>query len=205
MGKAGVRSTTFRLLRHGAHAWGDVVLPGRSDAVGLSDAGRRQIEAVVRTDWVREIEVIHASPRRRTLETAAILSAAAGVETVTASALDEVDFGRWSGQRLVDLNADPAWHRWNTRRQLAVTPAGESYRDVQWRAWRYLCALSRRYPGSTLAVVTHAEIIRVILLAARGLPLSDWSRIEVPTASVHVLRLTAASRPAAEADGRAAP
>lgn len=205
MGRSGLRTTTFRLVRHGAHEEGDDVLVGRKAGIALSQAGRRQIEELAGADWVRGLDLIQSSPRQRTQETAAILGEAAGREHVPSAAIDEVDFGSWSGRQLAELDDDPRWRLWNTRRQHAATPAGVTYRDLQWRVWRHLSGLSRRYPGYSVAIVTHAEIIRVSLLAARGLPLCDWRRIDVPLASVHVLRLTAASGRGGEVDRGAAP
>ncbi|HET7694819.1 MAG TPA: histidine phosphatase family protein [Vicinamibacterales bacterium] len=55
-----------------------------------------------------------------------------------------------------------------------------------------LHGLHARHPGRTIVVVTHAELIRYAVLAARKLPLERWPDVEVPPASVTILTCDAA-------------
>jgi broad specificity phosphatase PhoE len=128
---------------------------------------------------------VKSSPRRRTLETARAIAEASGVGRVeTSAALDEVDFGAWSGQSFADLGKDPQWQRWNSERSLVRPPGGETIRQVQQRIVGFMAELAQLYAGAALVLVSHAELIRVAVLHVLGMPLDHWSRIAIDPASL---------------------
>lgn len=197
------RGTTVHLIRHGNHSLGEHVLAGRSD-IGLSGIGRAQAHTLAAQHWVGDLSAIYASPSRRTQETAAILSANAVLSVHTAEALNEIDFGYWSGRLIAELDDDPWWRLWNARRQSARTPGGETMAGVQARACTCVNDIARHWPGASVAVVTHAEIIRAVLMSARRMPLSSWAGIPVPTASVHTIKVDPSDTAAREREERPA-
>lgn len=99
-------------------------------------------------------------------------------------ALDEIDFGSWSGKRFDELDGDPLWREWNERRGTAATPAGETMQAVQERAMRYLRDHAVAAPGRILAMVTHCDVIRAIVASVIGLPLGNILGFEVGPASI---------------------
>ncbi len=187
--------TTVHLIRHGEHTLGDHVLAGRSD-VALSAVGRGQIIRLAMQPWVSDLVAIQASPTRRARETAEILANAAVLDVTTCDGIDEIDFGYWSGRLFAELEDDPWWRLWNARRENARTPGGETMVGVQQRVWSSVGEFAQRWKGAAVAVVTHAEIIRALLLAAHGVPISRWHSISVPIGSVH--RITVQHNAAAD-------
>lgn len=181
--------TTFRLVRHAAHRLGENVLAGRTPAVSLTAEGREQARKLAQRPWAQRLDLIVASPRERAIETAAPIARAAGREIVVSAALDEVDFGCWTGRSFRELEQDPAWRTWNSDRARAKTPAGHSMRDLEWRAWNLVQELNRSHAGGAIALVTHAEIVRALLLRAHAIPPSRWFEIPVPLAACRVLAL----------------
>jgi broad specificity phosphatase PhoE len=176
--------TQFLLIRHGKHTGPEDVLLGRSDAAGLSGEGWEQIRRLGFFLARPQVDLIYASPRRRCLDTAAQLAMAFGAPVETDEALDEVDYGSWTGQSFSALAGDPVWAEWNEKRDLVRAPGGERMRDVQVRILRHLQCASVLHPEARIAVVTHAEVIRAALLAERGLSLRKWSEIDVELGSV---------------------
>lgn len=198
-------TTTFHLVRHGAHSGGDDVLLGRAVDVPLSRAGTLQVRALALQPWTWRLELVQASPRQRTMQTATLLAGPARLAVQPADALDEVDFGTWSGRTFAELQQSSDWRRWNENRAAAATPAGSTMRGVQLRAVQHLERLHQLHPGSRIALVTHAEVVRVLLLAARSRRLDEWALMPVPLASVTTVQFSSTGlRPADNVQGAAA-
>src|SRR4051794_3263216 len=110
---------TFYFIRHAAHDNVGCFLAGRMEGIRLGPAGKAQAERLAHRMQREEINAIYSSPRERTRQTAAAIAQACNLdEPETAEALDEIDFGTWSGQTFETLDADPAWRRWNSTRSL---------------------------------------------------------------------------------------
>ena len=182
-------STTIHLVRHAMHDALDRVLVGRLPGTALSTAGRAQSARLAARLAELAIAQVQSSPQTRALQTARAIAWGTGARLSVVPALDEIDFGEWTGRTFDSLAADPAWERWNAVRSQARPPAGESMREAQERVWRHLCATERAYPESSLVMVTHAEIIRAVVLGCRGLPLDRWSEIDITPGSVTTLSI----------------
>ena len=101
--------------------------------------------------------------------------------------LIEVDFGRWSGMTFDELERDGAWRRFNEHRATAGVPGGERAIDVQARAVAALDRIRAAHPGGRIAVVSHADVIRVAVLHCLGAPLDFVHRIEIAPAVMRAL------------------
>ena len=176
---------TIYLLRHAAQDDVGRYLAGRAPNVHLGPEGLAQAERLGARMVREEFAGIFAGPRERTQETAAAVAAARGglpVETV--DALDEVDFGSWSGSTFDELNKRDDWQRWNALRSMAQTPAGETMLDVQRRAIGFIRHLAGRGDDVRVALVSHADVIRAIVGHVLGLPIDAWQRFEISPASI---------------------
>jgi probable phosphoglycerate mutase len=129
------------------------------------------------------LTAIHCSPRLRTRETAQALALRTGALLVVDPAFDEIDFGAWTGRTFAELDGDAAWTHWNTERSVACAPEGERMSDAQSRAMQALERLAGDHAGRDVAIVSHAELIRAVLLQCLGLPLEGYTRLEVSAAS----------------------
>jgi broad specificity phosphatase PhoE len=178
----------FLLVRHAAHDLLDRLLAGRMDGVPLSAAGRQQAAELASRLSRLKLTAVHSSPRLRARETAAPIAALAGLPVEVCPALDEVDFGEWTGRSFGDLASDPAWRRWNEERGASRPPGGESMAEAQQRLLAHIAAAHARSPDGRTVMVTHAEIVRAAVLHARSLPISAWNRISIAPASVTVIR-----------------
>ena len=175
-------TTTCLLVRHAAYDGG--FLAGREKDAGLGEAGRAQAKKLGMRLARGNVDAIFTSPRERAVETAAaIVSARGNQDAMLAEALDEVDFGSWSGRTLEELGADPAWRRWNEVRSLCRAPGGESMLDVQHRVLSFLEQVTG-HGSRRLIFVTHAEVIRVAVSYYLGLSVDAWPRFEIAPASI---------------------
>ncbi len=182
--------TTFFLLRHAAHDNLGGFLAGRMDGIHLGPSGKSQAERLALRMQREQFSAVYSSPRARAMETAlAVAKAAAIADITTADALDEIDFGIWSGQGFDALNKDVAWRRWNTARTLAITPAGETMLMVQTRVVTFIADLYQQGAGATFVLVSHADVIKAAVIFYLGLCLDAWPRFDVAPASVTALTL----------------
>ena len=129
-----------------------------------------------------------ASPRRRTRETAAAVGAALGLVPRIALQLDEIDFGDdWCGLSFAALNADPRWRAWNDDRERGVTPAGDTLAAVQRRIVGFVEDL--RTAAEAVALVSHADVIKLAIAHYLGLPLPAIDRLDIAPASISIPEL----------------
>lgn len=179
---------TLFFIRHAAHDDVGRFLAGRSEPVTLGEAGREQASRLAERLRQEEIAEIYTSPRTRTRETAAAIATACGLGPPKASeALDEIDFGHWSGKDFGSLNGDPLWRRWNTTRSLVRTPGGETILEVQSRVFRLIEGLLETGDGKRIALVSHADVIKAAVSHVLGLSPDTWPRFDIAPASVTTL------------------
>jgi broad specificity phosphatase PhoE len=160
-------------------------LYGRTVDVPLNLQGERQVEAVAGRLATLERVRIESSPRLRTRQTAAAIARHHGMQEVTiAAALDEIDFGAWSGATFAELEADPRWRAWNSQRSRAATPAGETMAAVYNRMLEHMHLLARDRHECTTVLVTHADVIRAVVLTALRASIDEFWRLNVAPASI---------------------
>jgi len=192
--RIGVTATLY-LIRHAAHDHIGRVLSGRMEGLALSDDGRAQAGRLAAMLRDRRFAAIYTSPVQRARETAAAIAAGRDIPVTPASALDEIDFGAWTGQPFAALDGDAAWRRWNDARGAATVPGGETMVQAQARAVAFAQDLAATHDGAAVALVSHCDVIRALLAHALDLSLDRLLRFEVDPASI--------SRVAIEADGAA--
>jgi probable phosphoglycerate mutase len=115
---------------------------------------------------------------------AALAAARTGLDIVTVPALDDMDFGRWSGTPLIELERNDQWCAWMRDRESRPSPGGESFSEVQKRIMKHLTDTFLRCPGETVAMITHAEPMRMAILEQRSLPLGAYAQITIAPASL---------------------
>jgi probable phosphoglycerate mutase len=177
------------LIRHGAVPCGDEVLWGRQEA-RLNAEGHRSITALAQALASAPVQVgtIVASPRARTLESAGLLAHALRRPCMTDAGFDEFHYGSWSARPFTALAADPRWQAFNRCRHDGLrAPQGEAVSAFRRRVRRALDARLRA-SAAPLVVVTHAEVIRAIVLDSMDRTLEDWRLVSVPPASLTILR-----------------
>ncbi len=162
----------------------DSVLLGRKIDGPLDGRGEGQARFVAQRLLAVPDVVVESSPRRRARHTAGIIASQRDTVVRVAPQMDDVDFGSWSGQTFEALAADPQWQRWNRYRGVSRTPAGDSIRDVQERAVAHFRKLQQTFDEETIVLVTHAEVIRSVVLFALQAPIDDYCRYEIGPASL---------------------
>ncbi len=179
-------TATLLLARHASHDEVGRVLSGRSE-IALNAAGRAEAAALAaRLAGVR-IDRVWSSPRARALETAEAVAGTRGLTVERCDALDEIDFGDWTGRSFAQLAEDADWRRWNEARGSARCPGGESMGEASGRAMRRLAELGRG--NDTVLCVSHCDIIRGLAAAVIGLDPDRLLRFDVDPASVTTVQI----------------
>jgi broad specificity phosphatase PhoE len=184
-------STTFLLIRHGLTDAVNHHLAGIAPGTHLNEAGKAQVARLVERLRTVPLTAIVSSPLERTRETADPIGRDHGLEVQTSAAFLEYDVGAWTGTAFVDLDADETWHRFNSVRSMTRPQRGELMIDVQHRAVSALLDLEARYRGKIVAVVSHGDVIRALLLYALGMPIDFYGRLEILPARISIVRLSA--------------
>ncbi|AUW57294.1 histidine phosphatase family protein [Sphingobium sp. SCG-1] len=175
------------LVRHAAHGHLGRILTGRGSDIALSSDGVTQAERLAQalTDW--PVAAIYSSPQHRCRQTAAIIGDRLALAVQTSDALDEIDFGEWTGREFTDLEQDALWHRWNTTRSKTQPPGGERMTKAIERVAAFLDKLGAG-DAQTVLCVTHADIIRGAIAHYLGLSLDNILRFDVDPASLSTLQ-----------------
>lgn len=198
--------TTFLLIRHASHDWLGKGIAGRMQGVHLNARGRAEAQALA--EHLRHIPVaaLYSSPLARTWETAGFLAREWKLDVRYHAGFLEIDFGRWTGLPFDKLDRDLEWSEWNNHRSHARVPLGEAMREVQARALDSLGELAREHPDSHVAIVSHGDVIRAVLLDCLGRSLDEIHQLQADPASVTLIdwlnegdrRVTAMNFPGAQ-------
>ena len=183
--------TTFLLIRHAVNDWVKTgKLAGWTPGVHLNEDGQAQAAALGQRLADRPLKAIYASPLERTMETAqAIAAHHNGLAVQSLEAVGEVRYGRWQGEEVKKLVARKMWQVIQYVPSRASFPEGETMRRVQLRAVDALETLAERHPRQMIAVVSHSDVIKMILAHYLGMHLDLFQRIVVSPASLSVVEL----------------
>ncbi len=182
--------TRVLLVRHGDNdALQSGIVAGWTPGIHLNREGRAQAEALARRLAPVKIEAVYTSPLERTVETARIIAAAHGLPVVVRERLGEARVGRWTGQPLEKLRTRKLWRQVQSTPSTVRFPGGESMRDVQARAVAELEELEAKHRQQTIAVISHADVIKAAVAYYIGLHLDLFQRLVIAPASLTVLML----------------
>jgi ribonuclease H / adenosylcobalamin/alpha-ribazole phosphatase len=193
---APVVTTVTHLLRHGQTEHTPERRFSGQNELPLSRTGRAEAEAAAARAAQLGIEVVVASPLRRTRETAEIVAATLGLPVEFDRDLVELDFGDLEGLTFDEAaKKHPlAARRFSTDVSVAA-PGGESVADVSNRVARARRRILSQHAGRSVLIVSHVTPIKLMLAAA----------LDVDDEVVHRVFLEAASFCTAtwSSDGRA--
>jgi broad specificity phosphatase PhoE len=178
--------TRILLIRHGSTDLLGHVLYGRASGVHLNSEGLRQAELIAHNlKQQYSLEAIYSSPLDRAVETAKPIAEASGKPLFVDEGITEIDFGEWVGKSFRELKDIEGWMSFNKQRSTSWAPGGESMLEVQARAWRAIEAASNRNnTEGAVAMISHGDVIRCVLLLVLGMPLDHIHRLEIAPGSV---------------------
>lgn len=176
--------TTLLLIRHGLNDWVGGRLAGWTPGVHLNDAGKVQADALVARLADVPLAAIYSSPLERAVETAQPLAAARGLPIRVVENVGEVRYGEWTGGELKELSKHELWPGVQFYPSGTRFPGGETLGEVQMRAVAALDALRAQHPKDTIAVVAHADLIKLVAAYYLGMHIDLFQRLVINPASI---------------------
>lgn len=164
--------TRIVLVRHGQTEWNRVErFRGRAD-VPLDAVGLAQAEATAaRIERRYRVAAVYSSPLSRALRTAEALAKRLAIGVQTHAGLVDIDYGAWQGltPEEVRQRQPELLEAWYQAPHTVRIPGGESLDDLRTRCTEAMSEFIGRHPESTVVLVAHTVVNRVILLAVLGL------------------------------------
>jgi ribonuclease H / adenosylcobalamin/alpha-ribazole phosphatase len=185
--------TTLILVRHGvtAHTAEKRFSGGlASSNPGLTDEGRDQVRATA--EWLKpiadDVDVVIASPVRRTRESAELIGEVLGHPVEVEEGFAEMEFGAWDGLTFAEVAERHKDELDQWLGSLDHAPGGgESFRAVEKRVLAARDRVIAEHTGKTVVVVSHVTPIKTLVAHALDAPLLSVYRMELAPASVTVL------------------
>jgi broad specificity phosphatase PhoE len=182
------------LVRHGQTDYNvKHLLPGQLPGIPLNAEGRVEAQATAAAIRDLPLTAIVASPLERTVETATYINEGRGTEGRGLELhqdrdLLDTDYGRFAGTCWDELDAsNRAWKRFMSD-PLHAPKGVESFAAVQQRAvraaerWRHQPEI-----GEWVALVTHADLVKLIIAHYAGIPLARVPLFNMDNAAVSLL------------------
>lgn len=176
--------TVFLLVRHAVTSHTGHKLTGWAPGVHLSEDGLAQAEAVAEQLAKAPIKAIYSSPIERTLETAQAVASRHRIEVQVLDDIGEVQYGTWTNRSLKTLARTKLWAKVQGFPSAARFPGGETLREVQARAIAELERIQARHPKQMVCVVSHADVIKLVVAHYLGVHIDLFQRIAIGPASV---------------------
>jgi probable phosphoglycerate mutase len=179
----------FLLIRHGENDFlKQGRLPGHLPDIHLNQRGLEQAAALVETLKALPIKAIYSSPLERAIETAKPLAQTLGLPVQLRPGLLDTDVGEWQGLYLKNLRKLALWQQVKEQPSKVRFPGGESFLELQERLVIEIESIRRGHKQrDMLAVIFHADPIKVVLAHYLGLPLDNFHKLGVAAGSVSVL------------------
>jgi len=177
------------------HAENDYVkehrLAGRIPNVHLNERGRAQADLLAEYLKNFPTRAIYSSPLERARETAERIAVFHKMAIIEREELNEIDYGNWQGHSLKDLSKSPLWKIVQQRPSLTQFPEGRSFAEAQQRVCMWLLEECQKFQvKDVIFCVSHCDLIKLIVAYFIGLPLDQFQRLNINTASVSAIRIT---------------
>jgi len=205
------------LVRHGTTTMNiDNRYRGRRD-IPLDAQGYQDAVDAARFLAAEQLAAVYTGPLRRTIATAQIIADESRVPDIRIlHGLINLDYGAWEGLTAEEaaMYGPDTYRLYRDRPLECVCPNGERLIQAQLRMLEALRLIGARHQGEAVVAVTHAVMIRLVLLTVMVLPGERW-RVPLGRGSITEFSVDAdqislvglpgfaipAGRPAIPADG----
>ena len=183
------------LVRHAPMPETGIRLTGRMAGHSLGPEGRAAAQRAAAALEGVKFRAVYASPMERTLETAAIIAEPHGLTPIIDEGMVEIDFGSWTGRTLKSLRRTALWETVQRVPSRVRFPEGESFVEAQERAVAAVEAIAESTGKGTAAIVSHSDVIKLVVSYYLGQPIDSFQRMMISTTSISDLRLSPGRAP----------
>jgi len=181
---------TLLLIRHGENDFVKTSkMAGRLPGVHLNERGQKQAEALGEALKDVPLKAIYSSPLERAMETAGPIAAGRKLQIIQEPDLMDADIGKWQGKSWKVLRLTKVWKIVEHSPSRFRFPDGESFPEMQTRIANVLerIVVTHKKPQDIIAVVFHADPIKVAISHFLGLPLDHFQRLSCDTGSLSAM------------------
>ena len=178
------------LIRHGENEFVKTgKLPGHLPGIHLNERGQKQAQALGEALKDVPLKAVYSSPLERAMETAEPIATSHKLEILQEPGLRDENLGKWEGKSLKVLRLTNAWKVVQHSPSRFHFPEGESFMGLQTRIANVLEDIVKKHnkPKDIVAVVFHADPIKLAVAHFLGLPLDHFQRLSCETGSVSAL------------------
>ena len=184
------------LIRHGENDYVKTgKMAGRIPGVHLNEKGQKQAQALADALTQVPIKAIYSSPLERAMETAAPIAESHKLTILQEPALMDTDIGKWQGKSVKMLRLTKVWKIVQNAPSRFRFPEGESFPEAQTRYVNTLERIIQKHhkPLDIIAVVFHADPIKLAVAHFLGMPLDHFQRLACDTGSLTALHVSEAN------------
>lgn len=178
---------TLLLIRHGENDYVKTgKMAGRIPGVHLNEKGKKQAEALGEALKDVPIKAVYSSPLERAIETATPIAESHKLKIIQNANLLDTNVGKWQGKSLALLRLKKEWKIVQNAPSRFHFPEGESFLDLQTRIANVMEEIVKTHnkPKDIIAVVFHADPIKLAVSHFLGLPLDHFQRLSCDTGSL---------------------
>jgi probable phosphoglycerate mutase len=179
--------TFLLLIRHGENDYVKTgKMAGRIPGVHLNEKGQKQAQALGEALRDVPLKAIISSPLERAMETAAPIAESHQLNIVQEPDLMDTNIGKWQGRSWKLLALKKEWKIVQNAPSRFRFPDGESFPECQLRIVNVLERVIKKYnkPQDVVAVVFHADPIKLAVAHFLGMPLDHFQRLGCDTGSL---------------------
>lgn len=183
-----MRMAKTYLVRHGesvANTKG--IYQGQTFNTPLSDMGKLQAKALAKYFESLEIKKIIASPLLRTKQTADKVALLKNLDVIDTLEVIETNHGEWEGvnKNIIQKKWPAIYKTWMETPADTKFPKGEIFLETQERILNWWNNMITN--NEDTLVVTHDNIIRILVANILGLPLNNIWKFELNPAAVTII------------------
>jgi probable phosphomutase (TIGR03848 family) len=180
------------LIRHGENDYVKTgKMAGRIPGVHLNERGQKQARALGEALKDVPLKAVYTSPLERAMETANPIAEAHKLKIVQEPDLMDTHVGKWQGRSWKVLRLTRAWKIVQNAPSRFRFPEGESFPECQLRIVNVLERIIRAHnkPKDIVAVIFHADPIKLAVAHLIGMPLDQFQRLGCDTGSLTALHV----------------
>ena len=175
------------LIRHGENDYVKTrKMAGRLLGVHLNEKGKKQAEMLAEALKDVPLKAIYSSPLERAVETAQPIAKMHRLKLIEDPDLMDTDVGKWQGRSWRVLGLTKVWRIVQNAPSRFRFPDGESFPEAQTRCVNALERIIKKHdkPKDIVAVVFHADPIKLVICHFLGMPLDHFQRLGCDTGSL---------------------
>jgi broad specificity phosphatase PhoE len=164
------------------------IYQGQTYNTDLSPLGKKQALALAKKLYDYEINKILVSPLKRTMQTANPVAVLTEAKVELSKEILETNHGLWEGKNKdwIKINFPEVYEKWLSYPGEAVFPQGEAFIDTVNRVEKFL--FRKEWIGTNL-VVTHDNIIRIMICLAQRRAVNDLWKFDLEPAAINIFEM----------------